>query len=311
MGYIGLDFLDDEELRARFVEGIAQLPLVAPKIDAPVPRRISSLSSISASEKTAPAPRYAPALSPPPRSVMIDLINLHMKTEKLAGEEADLLHLRLQKHTADNERLAKEREAALEQEAIAAQSRDTWSALVTAGRYIAGASMIAIGAATGGVPGALLIAAGVVGTAAQVAQDVNAVSWYTKSIEDQQRISRDIQTFATLLQLGLGLASAVGAWQAGVWAAAQINGASVATTAESVIGGAASVASVTGKVGTSYYEKQIAYLQAQTREWDTQMTLNNQASFHASADMSKVIQETQQQVEGLRKSIEAMMVEIS
>lgn len=302
--------LDEEELRVRSLQGVGNAHFLPPLTNAVVPSGLSPISSIGAAPKKE-VPQHRPNLAPP-KHIMLDVIGSHMETERLTNKSAKIFDAEVAKNFTDIDKLAAEKQEALENEAKAAKARTTWNALSIVSQYVAGIGMIVMGSACGGWPAALLIGAGVVGIGNRVIHDTNflqaAVAWYTKSEELQKKITHNIEMGAFFLQMGLGLAGGIWAWQAGTLAAAQINGLTIKTKMESIITGAAGVMSAGSRVGIAYYDKQIAYLLARRRDIDTQTALDHQTMYHDSTQMSKMVESAQSQTDEIRKAIQALQI---
>jgi hypothetical protein len=310
MSEISLD-LDDELIRARFMQGVGNGAFL-PQISIPTPAGISPLSSICSSDADAPIPQHRPSLSPPEQNIMFKILKANTKTEELTAKKAQIFDLETSSSIADNNRIFDEKQKALQEEAEAAKARTTYSTLSNVAQYVTSVGFIAVGAAVGGIPGAVMVASGVIGVGTRIADDTKfldaAVKWYTKSEELQRSLTRDIEMAAFILQMGLGLASGFAAWQAGGLAMAAVDGANILSTTRNVVTGAGTVMSITGQVGTRYYDKRMAYLQANMKEMDTKTVLNHQALYHDSAEMNKIIEAGQSQTEEARKMIKAQEI---
>jgi hypothetical protein len=259
----------------------------------------------------APVPQTRPML-PAPKHIMLDVLSSHMETERLSGKAAKIFDTDITQGLADLEKISAEKQEALENEARSAKARATWSTLSIVAQYISSAGLIALGASSGGITSALLIAAGGIGILNRAAHDTNllqaATAWYTKSAELQKKITNNIEMGAFFLQMGLGLAGGFAAWQTGALAAAQISGTAIKTKTASIITGASGVLSTGSKVGASYYDKQIAYLQAQLKELDKDATLGNQEVTETAQSLSKMVEQNQNEAEELRKMIQTLYV---
>ncbi len=302
--------LDEEELRIRSLQGAGGVHFT-PVASIMAPQGISSVSSIGPAEKRE-VPQHRPALPTPRQNVMIDVLGAHRETERLMAKGARVFDEEIVKSMADVDKLAAERQEALENEAKNVKARTTWSTLSIVAQYISGIGLIALGWACGGLPAFLLIAAGGVGIVNRVIHDTNflqaAVAWWTKSVELQQKIVRNIEMGAFFLQMGLGLAGGFAAWQTGALAAAHINSAIIKEKLVSTITGAAGVLSMGAKVGSSHYDKKIAYIQARMKEIDAQTNIDHLTMYNDSIQISKMVDSTQSQTEELRKAIRAQEV---
>ena len=310
MASVDLD-LDEYELRARALQGMEAAYWPKPLTPIAAPPGLSPLSSIRPADKETPIPQLRPALSAP-KNVMYDLIASHQETERLANKSAANFDADVTKNMADINRLSAEKEEALEREAEAAKARATWSTLSNVAQYITGAGAITLGFAIGGLPGLCMGLAGGIGITNRVVHDTQllkaGVEWYTKSNELQRKITNHIEMGAFFLQMGLGLAGGVIAWHTGALAGAQVSGDIIKDKLASILTGAGGVISAGSQVGSGYYQKKLAYLQAEMRDIDTRTTLDHQAMYHDSAQMTKMIELTQTQAEEMKKSIHALEV---
>lgn len=309
MPSVDLD-LDEYELRARAMQGMEATHRSMSLIPIAAPGGLSSVSSIRPTEKETPIPQHRPSLAAP--NIMHALIATYNKTESLLNKRAQIFDVEVSKAMADIDKLSTEKQEALEKEVEAVKARETWSTLSNIAQYIMSIGTITLGFALGGIPGLCLGLAGGVGITNRVAHDTNllqaGVEWYTKSNELQRKITQTIEMGAFFLQMGLGLAGGILAWQSGALSAAQVNGAVVQKKVESVLAGAGGVVSATSRVGMSYYDKKMAYLQAHMRDLDTQTVLDHQTLYHDSVQMSKMIELTQSEGDVMKRSIQAQEV---
>lgn len=314
MASVDLD-LDEYELRARAMQGMEAAYWPMPLAPVLAPPGLSPHSSIGPVDKEVAIPQHRPSLSAP-KNIMCSLLAMHNETERLTARNAAQFELDVNRSMADIERLSAEKDEAIKNEAEAIKSRATWSALSTIAEYITGVAAIILGTAVyavAAIPGALIIAAGAIGTANRVLHDTHIlhaiVEWATKSAELQKKITNFVETSAFFLQMGLGLAGGIGAWKVGAFAAMNAaSGTDVVQKIASVITPASSVIGSGAKVGTKFYEKRISDALAQMKELDCDMTSDNQYMTKETGKISRTIEETESQVEVIRKAIKNLEV---
>ncbi len=314
MASVDLD-LDEYELRARAMQGMEAAYWPMPLSPVLAPPGLSPHSSIGPVDKEVAIPQHRPALSSP-KHIMCSLLAMHNETERLTARNASQFELDVNRSMADIERLSAEKDEAIKTEAEAIKSRATWSALSTIAEYITGVAAIILGFAVyavAAIPGALIMTAGFVGTANRVAHDTHilhaCVEWYTKSAELQKKITNFVETSAFFLQMGLGLAGGIGAWKVGAFAAMNAaSGTDVVQKIASVITPASSLASAGTKIGIKFHEKRISDALAQLKELDCDMTTDNQYLTKETGKISRTIEETESQVEVIRKAIKTLEV---
>lgn len=310
---VGLDSDDDDLIRARFMQGVdGGMFLPQMPISIPAPSGISPLSSIRSSDADALVPQHRPALPLPNQNAMIKVLKANREMERLITRKAGIFDLEVSNNNADISRLQDEKLKALQEEAEAASARTTYSTLSNVAQYFTSVGFVAVGAAVGGIPGAVMIASGLIGIGNRVIHDAKfldaAVKWYTKSEELQRSLKHDVEMAAFILQMGLGLASGFAAWQTGSLAMAAVDGANILETTKSIVTGAGTVMSMTGKVGASHYDKRIDYLRAGMKEMDTKTVGNHQNLYEGSVEMNKMIETGQSQTEEARKMIKAQEI---
>ncbi len=307
--------LDDDELRARAIQGMGPASWPLPLSPVLAPPGLSPNSSIGPVEREAATPQHRPALASPTH-IMCKLLSMHNETERLTARNAEQFEADVTRGMADIDRLAAEKDEALRNEAEAIKSRATWSALSTIAEYITGIASIMLGAAiysVAAIPGALIIAAGAVGTANRVIHDTHIlhalVEWYTKSVEVQKRITSFIETSAFFLQMGLGLAGGIGAWKVGAFTAMNAaSGTDIVQKMVSVIAPASAVISSGTRIGVKFHEKRISDAMAQMKEIDCEMAFESQSMTKETAKINRGIEDTESQVEVLRKAIKTLEV---
>jgi hypothetical protein len=292
MAYVKID----PEYQARSLQGAAVGAATAPLFPA-LPSGKASLSTI--------APATRPEISQP-KHIVLNVLGSHMENQRLAARSIEILFERPINEALKNvDQLNLEKQEPLENEARSAKSRATWSTLSIVSQYISSAGLIALG-------GPSCVAAGVIGIGNRILNDTHllhaGVSWYTKSVELQKKITNTIETTASFLQMGLGLAGGFAIWQSGALSAAQINSRTIHQGIKSVISLATGVTSVVSKVGTGYHDKQIAYLRAQMREIDTQST-NEHLTIHTQTkEMGRMVEAAQSETDEMKKIIQALQI---
>ncbi len=312
MSDLSLDLDDDYERRAR-LGGIGHFPL-QPLLNPILPVPLGSASPISsidvAEQRPTTAKRQSPALPLPSKNIMLEVLRAHNETERLTGKQTDIFHAEVTQNSADLEKLSGEKDEALRKEAEAAKSRDSWSAFSNIAQYITGIGTIFVGTTMGGVPGAVMVAAGVVGTGNRIIQDSGflkaAVAWYTQSDELQRKITHQIETTASALSLGLGLAGGAAAWYAGTFAVASgvelAQKISIATTTASTIAGASS------QVGVNVYNKRKSDILATMKEIDLKMTTASQKTTQEVSTMSQLFESNNSENDVVRRAIQNLEV---
>lgn len=294
--------LDDEELRARSVQGIGGVDLNRLAKAMAVPTGISAVSSIAESEAKVEKPIHRPVL-PQPKHVMIDVIKTHLETERLNDKAAKNFDGEISELLSDIKKLETEKEEALRNQAEATKSQKTWTILATIAQYVSSAGIFALGVATvaaSPLAGGLLIASGLVGLGNQILHDTSLldtiVSWWTKSEELQQKVARNIEMGMFFLQMGLGIAGGILAWRAGTL---------TQTGMERVVAGIG-VATAAINLGMKYYEKTVADLQARLTEINGSITSNQQHMNTSNTEMTKMIETSESLAEEIKKGIKSL-----
>lgn len=305
-----IGYEEDDRLKARSVQGIYTPPLSPPLARTEIPSGLSSVSSIEPAESRE-IPRLKPQI-PEPRNVMLDVLQLHLETERLAGRGAKIFDTEIHQSLAQIDKLNEEKLEAIRNQAKAAQSRATWSALSTVAQYISSVSMLAAAISTGGAVAGFLGFAGAIGLAHRLAVDTNllntAVAWWTQSEEAQLRIKSHIEMGSFYIQMGMGLAGGFLAWRSGALAAAEITNESIRSNTQLVIGTATGIASAGANIGREYHTKQLKDIQARMKEIEGQLTSDQLKLTQDSTEMSKMIESAQAQSDELRKAIQALQI---
>lgn len=309
-----VDALDDDDLLVRSLQGVPSPFPFEPIRPIPSPGH-SPLSSISAAEKTE-VPKHRPTLSSPNVNVMAPLIALHLETERLEGKAAAAFRQDITESLDKMDRLNAEKQEALEKEAKAMKARDTWTVLGHVSQYVAGASAIIFGAATLAIApaaGWLLIASGGLGLANRVLHDTplleTIVAWKTESEELQKKYTHQIEMGLFYLQMGLGLAGGIWAWQAGAFAAAQATTTQAALQkATSIVATASGVMSVGSQVGVAVQNKKRADMEALIHRLSGQITTEQQTIYQNISEINRAIEGGQSQVEELRQLIQTLQI---
>jgi hypothetical protein len=215
-------------------------------------------------------------------------------------------------------RLQKEKQEALMKEAQALQSRMTWSTASTVAQYLTGASFLVLGWSIWGVSAlaaGLLMASAGVGLVNRVAHDTpfmdKMVSWFAKTDEAQKSLTAKIDMLMISLQIGLGAAGGIVAWQAGAFAAAQASRAEAVVEKTAAIVGTGSQIMTTGSnVGMQYYNKQMADMQGRMREIQGQIALDQQAIYHDSGAMARIVETVQGETNAIRQALRDLQISI-
>ncbi len=302
--------LDEIRTRTKNIQGVGA-PLPSQPLLPPVktPSGLSSISSLDQSDQEVHVPQHRPILSAPQKNIMYSLIKAHNETERLANKSTDLFNVQVTQSLGEIDKLTTERQEAIRKEAEAAKSRDTWSTLSTVAQYVAGAGAVAFGVAIGGLPGFCIAGAGFAGTVNRLAQDTQFIAWYTKSEELQQIIKQKIEMSAFCLEMGLGLAGGLWAWQAGAFAAARgASAVEMVRKASSIISGASVVAGAGSKIGQQFYNKRSSDLTARMKELESEITTAGQNLTQETTRMRKELEAGDSEVEQIRKAIQNLEV---
>ncbi|MBX7065682.1 MAG: hypothetical protein K1X28_00485 [Parachlamydiales bacterium] len=302
MSDIALDF-DDELMRARFIQGLGTPPLDPFAIKPAAPLGLSSpVSSID-------EVRESPKLELPRQNIMIRILEAHQETERLAAIRAQNFEVESAKSLAEIQRLEQEKEEAFLKELDAVKSRDTWETFSTVAQYVSSVAAVTLAFSMGGVPGILLGAAGVVGGGVRLLNDTNLMrpilEWFGKSRELQTEIKQNIESYAFYLQMGLGVAGGLAAWQAGYFAAMEAaNLLDYTTKASSMVGSASTVMKAGGDIGKAYYGKQIGDYMKESRKAEYAVTAQRQGLSRNSKEIQEIMDNIDSELEGIRKAIQ-------
>lgn len=291
--------LDDELLVARTVQGMGlALP---PMMEIPTPAGVgSAVSSIAPSSPTLEAPR---------ENVLFKVLTAHNTTEMLSKKRTDLFEADATSRLKDIDRLSLEKEEAFRKELALAKEKDSWSTLSQVASYVTSVGAMTLAFSIGGVPGLLLGASGVVGGAVRLAHDTHLMQpildWWTQSKELQTSIQQEIDMGAMYLQLGLGVAGGMAAWQAGSFAALDY-----LSQTSSILSATGATMQATSKAGTAYTNLRTQELNAHMKELDLETFLNRQVLTKQMKQTNETLDEETQELEHLRKWIEKQKVEL-
>lgn len=280
------------------------------KQDAPLsfwtPLPLSGMSTIERAQKELSIE------APVKKNMLLPLFDTEMEMEKLTNDASKLFEKDLLENQSGLDERFKEREALLQKEAEVTKSRATWGALSAVSQYISSTSSIVLGLSLGGAAGACLIGAGVIGMGTRAAHDARfletAVQWITQSQELQEKITKQVELGAFVLQLGLTIGGGFWAWRAGAFAASHIPGGVIKEKLASILNGASMATSMTAQLGIRYYEKKAAHMHARLRDIDTEITLHYQTIYQDSGDMRKGASSVQEQVDLLSEAISSLYV---
>jgi hypothetical protein len=229
-----------------------------------------------------------------------NFIGCFQKTEALNRKAIDLFGQESHRLMGEMEKVREDQEQTLREQAEETKARTTWGTLAVVAQYIAGAGSAVLGAACGGIPGAMLIAAGVIGLGERALKDSNLLNvgtaWLTESKELQKKIANNIETGAFYLQMGLSVAGGIGAWRAGTHIAAQ-------KTVASTLTGASSALALTSRVGTSYHDKKLSHLYARSKDLDTRAFNANQQLSDETQLVTKMIESGQADSDRIKNAI--------
>lgn len=302
---IALDF-DEELWRARSVQGIGSVP-IEPLVIKPMGQLglqpASSIDSV----------REGPKLELPRQNIMIRILDAHQKTEELAARRAQNFEVEAARSLADIKRLEEEREEAFLKELEATKGRDTWEMFSTVAQYISSVAAVTVAISIGGPAGIMLAAAGVIGGGVRLLHDTNLLQpildWFTKSRELQTEIKQNIDSYAFYLQMGLGVAGGLAAWQAGYFAAMEAaNLVDYTTKASTMVGTASTMMKAGGDIGKAYYSKHIADYMADTRKLEYGITAERQGLSRNTKEIQDIMEHNESEVDAIRKAIQKLEV---
>lgn len=305
MAEIALDF-DEELWRARSVQGIGSVPIEPLVIKPASQLGLPTVSSIDSA-------REGPKLELPRQNIMIRILDAHQKTEELAARRAQNFEIEAARSLADIKRLEEEREEAFSRELEATKGRDTWEMFSTVAQYISSVAAVTIAISIGGLAGIMLAAAGVIGGGVRLLNDTNLLQpildWFTRSRELQTEIKQNIDTYAFYLQMGLGVAGGLAAWQAGYFAAMEAaNLVDYTTKASTMVGTASTMMKAGGDIGKAYYSKHIADYMADTRKLEYGITAERQGLSRNTKEIQDIMEHNESEVESIRKAIQKLEV---
>ena len=288
---------DDLIKRASALQGLGGVNYTPPSIQIPAPGGLSPLSSIGSAPKKEAIPQHRPALEEP-RNITLRLIDVTIAEQDLSARRTDLLNTEVAEFRADQTRLEAEDNEKLAQKARDANSQGSWDTFSMVTQYTLGALTIGAGIYTGGLPGYLLVASGVIGVGNQALHHSkllpSAVAWLTKSAELQRKITLAIDIGALTLQMGLGLAGGF------------MNQGAKAATAYAT--SALSVAQAGTKVGSEYYKKRIADTNSELTKIRYQITANNHELNRAATEAKKALEQPTALAEVTKSAIRARQV---
>lgn len=183
-------------------------------------RTASSISSMNAEDESRNRYKSRFILEPPKPHYMLDLFAVQNKLENTICKEVKIFKTESHQTLQQIEKLENEKAKAVQQYTQETASSIPWSALANVTKYVAAATSITTGASivTLGGPatwiGSILLVSGITGMTKNIVQDTvgfkQLVSYFTNSIELQQKVSRDINKWACYTELGTGLVGAVG-----------------------------------------------------------------------------------------------------
>lgn len=228
--------------------------------------------------------------------------------EKLDARRTSIFELESDYNNQEIERLKEESIQKIRDEETAVQSRDMWSIYSNGAQYLASGATVAAGAVVAGPAGAAMMASGGLGLAGRVSYDTGftkwLASWFYESEETQNSIAGNIDTGTSFLSAGIGMAS--GLWAMHVNA---LSASMLATQIKSALGITSSVVSTTTRVGTSFYDRRIAYLKGPIKELEVQQQDFKQRESQGIQDMSAMLESAQDLTDIARKAINALEIQ--
>lgn len=231
----------------------------------------SSISKAAPVASTLPTSR--PALEKPKaKNAIHNLADFQLDLEETTAKVNKVTSDDLRQTLAEMDRITAMRREAVEKEAQAIQSRNTWGTLAHVANYV-----LSIASILSGNP--LLMAAGVIGVTTRVGHDTGfinaAASWMTESAELQQKLIKGIDALSVSLQIALSLSGVVMAWNAGTFATGATPLTFIKKTS-SALGTAGGIASIAAQVGTSVYQNKVTKLRANIKEMEGKVAMQQQ-----------------------------------
>ncbi len=299
MTAVGLDW---DEWNDRRVDAIATLDPFCPiDFKPPAPQGLSGASSISSVERNSPLAPLKPKLAPPVavcgKSYLLDIIDLHNEAEEITTAIIDHTSEQIRSDMALLDKFSNERAAALEQHAREIAARETWGVWATIAQYITTAASVVLGIGLLSNPatataGGFLIASGGLGLGNRVLNDLgvwNVIpTYFTESVETQQKVARWIDTGMYFLSVGLGLAGGIMAYQAGAFATASKD--EIAQKVGQIMGIAGTVMGAATRFGGALADRRALRLQADLKLIDAKNFSLRQEVNDQTADIKKAIE---------------------
>jgi hypothetical protein len=236
------------------------------------------------------------------------MIRCIQATEDLDARRTSIFELESDYNKKELERLQEESFQKIREEEAAVESRDQWSIYSNAGQYLAGGTAIAVGTVVAGPAGAAMAASGGIGLAGRVSYDTGftkwLASWFYESEETQKSIASQIDKGTTFLSSAVGMAS--GLWSMHVNA---LSASMLANQLKTALGITTNVVSTTTRVGTSFYDRRIAYLRGPLKENEAHQQQIKQNDAQEIQDMSAMLESSQELTDIARKAINALEVQ--
>jgi hypothetical protein len=251
------------------------------------------------------------------KNVFFDLLNAHLKFEKITQNCIDLFEIDMNESLDMIQKLENKKKEELFLQAENVKSQNTWKTLGTVSTYLASISSIALGISSYGVSSlaaSLLIASGGLGLVNQVSKDTGLYDaifkWSEKSLETQQKIKNQIDMGLFLVQMGAGLCGAVTAVNAGAIHVMNTNPQGVYDSVAASLNVASTLSSVGSKIGTAHFQKEHAHLVSQMKKTSTELTSENWTLSDHNTKISKMLQLNQNQTEELKKAIHSLQMSL-
>lgn len=176
-------------------------------------KKLESLFDLSGNlekqKETSERPELAPPKDAPSKNYLKLVLQMHGAMEKIITDCMNHCEIDAQKNLEELEKLREKKVQAVEQNAKELAQKQSWNTIQTMAAYITYASSMAIGATTGGTAGFLLLLAGSIGVAGNIAKDTGLlrtlVAHFNKSAETERQTLESMELALALIPLGLGL----------------------------------------------------------------------------------------------------------
>jgi hypothetical protein len=280
----------DQEMLTRSITAV-NAPMLLPIIPKEVPQGISS--SISSIAKAEPKEVFSYSSTHPQLRLIQNYLNY---TEPLTAKAAEIFEQDGTKGMNLIDASEAERAEELRKNAEAERARDSWNVFSKVAEYIRGIGTFTLGAAIGGIPGALLAGAGLLEVMNRTARDSGglqkASEWWSPSEKGQKEFTQTIDTTVSSMQLGLAIPGWLTAWWTGGLTASN-NVLEMVKSAGQTVSTASGIMNTSFKVGAEVYKEESSKLQASIKLIDAKITLQQQTLSQNTTQMSKGIESEQ------------------